>query len=222
MPASIVKSNNKLLLYYTGWNRNLSTSYKLSIGIAISHNNGLTFERLFNGPILDRNMHDPIWVAQPYVIKEKNIWKMWYLSACDIKMINDHPEPFYNVKYAESKNGINWERKNIICIGINPEKDLHAIGRPFVFKEDGIYKMFHSNRSAIDYRIDSKRSYRLCYSESINGLDWEKKPFYLNKKGIPWVKEMDTYASFYKYKNQKKLILNGNGFGKSGFGYAHN
>ena len=31
---------------------------------------------------------------------EKDVWKMWYLSCEKIEIINHHPEPFYNIKYA--------------------------------------------------------------------------------------------------------------------------
>ena len=35
-----------------------------------------------------------------------------------------------------------------------------------------------------------------------------------------WDSEMLEYASVKKYKNKYYMIYNGNGFGKTGFGYA--
>src|SRR5690606_24318197 len=70
MPAWFVENNGKLYLYYTAWNKSVEASYRLSIGIAVSDDNGLTFSKMFKGPIMDRSAFDPIWVGQPCVLKE--------------------------------------------------------------------------------------------------------------------------------------------------------
>jgi hypothetical protein len=180
----------------------------------------VTFERMFNGPILDRSIHDPIWVGQPCVMVEDGIWRMWYLSCEKIEYINNHPEPFYNVKYAESNDGINWVRKNQICIGFDDFID--AIGRPCVFKESGTYKMFYSYRNAHGYRNDLNKSYRIGYAESADGISWERKDEMIDlKKNLSdWENVMQEYCTTYVHNNKRYLVYNGNGFGQSGFGYA--
>lgn len=220
MPSCLVENNNKVFLYYTGWNKSQTASYRLAVGIAVSLDNGLTFKRLFDGPILDRDTNDFVWVGQPWVLKQNKIWKMWYLSCSKIELINNRPEPFYNVKYAESLDGINWDRKNITCIDFNPSKNIDSIGRPCVFLENGIYKMFHSNRSAFNYRDNSDNSYKIAYSESTNGKDWCRKEFLLDRNMANWITEMNCYSSLYFCKGRKIMLLNGSGFGKTGFGYA--
>lgn len=220
MPSWFLNHQDKLYLFYTAWNKSETASYRLSIGIAESTDNGISFNRLFNGPILDRSIHDPIWVGQPCVMIENGTWRMWYLSCEKIEYINEHPEPFYNVKYAESKNGILWERKNKICIGF--DFFIDAIGRPCVYKENGIYKMLYSYRNAHGYRNDPTKSYRIGYAESNDGIDWVRKDemIDLKKNATDWESVMQEYCTTYVHKDKRYLVYNGNGFGQSGFGYA--
>ncbi|MCP4521844.1 MAG: hypothetical protein GY827_09185 [Cytophagales bacterium] len=221
MPSWFLEHEGKIYLYYTAWNKSATASYILSIGLAISEDQGLTFQKQFEGPLLDRGHYDPIWVGQPCVLKDEGIWKMWYLSCQKIEYIDNHPEPFYNVKYAESNDGIHWERKEITCIDFIPG-DIDAIGRPCVYKEDGIYKMLHSNRGANSYRVDKTKSYRIGYSESNDGKSWIRKDEEagIEKSEIGWDSEMNEYCTTYVHDGKRYLIYNGNGFGQSGFGYA--
>lgn len=221
MPSWIVKDDDRLLLYYTGWNRSEEASYRLSIGVAASNDNGVAFQKLYPGPILDRSKFDPIWVGQPCVIKENDSWKMWYLSCEKIEIINGHPEPFYNVKYAYSENGMDWIRNNDVCIDFEPGK-IDAIGRPCVFKENDTYKMFHSNRKAVGYRSDKAAGYRIGYSESKDGIHWKRLDDIvgIEKSEEGWDSIMNEYCTTYKFEGKRYLIYNGDGFGASGFGYA--
>lgn len=221
MPSWFLNHDGKLYLYYTGWNKSTSASYRLSIGLAVSEDDGITFSKMFQGPILDRNINDPVWVAQPCVRIENGLWKMWYLSCEKIEVIEEHPEPFYNVKYATSKDGVFWKRDNEVCIDFEFGK-VDAIGRPCVYKEEGIYKMLHSNRRALNYRTDRNASYSIGYSESQDGIHWNRLDSLvgISQSESGWDSEMNEYCTTYTHKGRRYLIYNGNGFGASGFGYA--
>jgi len=220
MPAWFLQDGDRILLYYTGWNTSKTASYRLSIGLAESFDNGLTFARIFNGPILDRGIFDQIWVGQPCVLKDDKEWKMWYLSCTKINYIDNHPEPFYNVKYATSNDGINWHKTGNICIDYDDFTD--AVGRPSILIDSGIYKMFYAFRSATGYRDDISKSYRLGYAESIDGINWVRKDceIGIDKSPNGWDSEMITYAHVIEINNKKIMFYNGNGFGTSGFGVA--
>lgn len=219
MPSSIVNFEEKKYLYYIGWNPQVTVSYRLSIGLAISED-GVNFKKYSLGPILDRDKHEPFFNTAPNVIIDKGIWKMWYVSCTGWKNIKDWPEPFYLIRYAESKDGINWERKNVECIGY--DDFTHAIGKPCVFKKDDMYHMVYSYRNSVDYRIDSEKSYRLGYATSNNGIDWERKDNEIELKhpSEDWESIMQEYSTTYIHKGKRYLIYNGNSFGKTGFGYA--
>ena len=85
-----------------------------------------------------------------------------------------------------------------------------------------MYRMLYSYRSAKDYRSDPRQSYRLGYAESVDGINWVRKD---NEVGIErskngWDSEMIEYCHVYEHKGKKHMLYNGNGFGRSGFGYA--
>ncbi len=223
MPSWFVKRpNGEIWLYYTGWNK-VPNTYRLSIGLAVSDDGGLTFKKMFRGPVLDRNIHDPIWAAMPSVmVEDDGSWKMWYISCQKWEFIHGIPEPYYRCHSAISQDGIHWEVNKTPAIEF--DEFLDAVGRPSVIKEDGIYKMYYSYRNALDYRTDPKYSYRLGYAESTDGINWVRKDHLVgiarseNPEDFDY--QMMNYAHYYPMGNKKYLFYNGNGFGKSGFGYA--
>lgn len=222
MPSWFLKVEDRVFLYYTAWNRSVEASYRLSIGLATSEDNGVTFKKMFRGPIMDRSTNDPIWVGQPCILRDEGLWRMWYLSCEKIEIINNRPEPFYNVKYATSIDGINWKRENKICIDFEQGK-TDAIGRPCVWKYKDKYYMFHSNRLANGYRENKDASYRIELSESLNGVDWSRvENFSFKKSGADeWDGIMNEYTSVIETEKEGEyyVFYNGNGFGASGFGY---
>lgn len=220
LPVRTADGAEEIWLYYTGWNKSETASYRLGIGLAISRDGGLTFERKFVGPLLDRSIYDPVWVAQPCVMRDGDQWRMWYLSCTKIEVINGHPEPFYDVKYAESSDGIDWHRTGRVCIGYDEFTD--AIGRPTIYKDGGLYKMYFSYRNATNYRTDVERSYRIGYAESADGLTWERNDHLagIARSAEGWDATMMDYCHIFRHQNEWTMLYNGNGFGASGFGYA--
>jgi len=221
MPSWPIKKDGIVYMFYTGWNLSTTVPYRNSIGLAISEDNGVSFKKPYPGPILDRSPYEPFFCATPCVIIENKIWRMWYLSCVKWKIYKDRAEPSYNIKYAESKDGITWYREGITCIDFK-SIDEGAIARPSVLKENGIYKMWYSKRSIIDYRKITRKSYKIGYAESNDGIKWKRLD---NEAGIEvsdsgWDSEMTAYPFVYMHKKQKYLLYNGNGFGRSGFGYA--
>ena len=224
MPSWIVNYNGMKYMYYIGWNPQVTVSYRLSIGLAISTDGGNTYTKYSKGPICDRSKEEPYFNTAPCVLIINNIWKMWYISCTGWEFINNYPEPKYHVKYAESDDGINWNKTGLVCIDYDTEAE--AIGRPTVLFENGKYKMWFSYRKISNYRSDKQSSYRIGYAESADGINWTKK----NQKSKidisqndNWDCEMITYSHVIlneKLDNNLTMFYNGNGFGKSGFGYA--
>ncbi len=208
-PSWVVNYNGKKYLYYIGWNKASTVRMGLIMGLAISEDNGLTFHRYSSAPILERTDKEPYAIlTAPCVLFDKDIWKMWYVSG--IGWVN--PDlPRYNIKYAESNDGIKWDRKGIVCIDF--KVDENALARPCVIKENGIYKMWYS------YKGDN---YRIGYAESRDGITWGR----LDKQaGIDVSKsghdsEMIEYAFVFNHKGKKYMLYNGNDYGKEGIGLA--
>lgn len=220
MPSWIVNFGAKKYLYYIGWNPQVTVSYRLSVGLAISEDGGKNFEKYSHGPICDRSVDEPYFNTAPCVLLDGEKWKMWYVSCTGWKEINGWPEPCYHVKFAESNDGINWERTGHVCIDY--DNFAQAIGRPCVYKEDNIFKMLYSYRGATNYRTDRNQSYRIGYAESADGVDWTRKDDLagIDRSEQGWDADMIEYCFVHSLPNRKTLLYNGNGFGQSGFGYA--
>jgi len=221
MPSCIVTHNKMKYLYYVGWNIGASIRYRVSGGLAVSKDQGQVFTKISDGPILDRNIVDPYAIGNVSILKENNIWRMWYMSYNKWEIVNGITEPFYNIKYAESSDGINWNRTGRVCIDFKNKQEA-GIARPHVIKEGGIYKMFYCFRTAVNYRSDKSESYCIGYAESNDGLVWTRKDknVGIETSSNGWDSEMIAYPYIYKHNKKTYMFYNGNGFGKSGFGYA--
>ena len=219
--SAVVRNGDKVYMYFIGWNPSTTVHTRNAIGLAISEDNGKTFKRAYDGAVLDRTKDEPYYTGAVDVIKENETsWKMWYTSGSEWKIINNKPEIFYHIKYAISDNGIDWKRDNIMAIP--PENDFEATARPSVIKEDGIYKMWYSSRSLINFRTDMKNGYRGGYAESKDGIKWTRMDdkFTLQLSPHGWDSEAIAYPYVIKINNKLVMFYNGNGFGKTGFGYA--
>lgn len=210
-PGNIVRAENKTLLYYTGWNLTVTVPMNNSIGVAEMDAEG-NFNRYGDGPILTRCLHEPYSCASPFVMYENGKYRMWYASKDKWEMENDQPKHFYNIKYAESLDGISWERNGHIAIDYEGENQ-YAFGRPFILKEEGIYKMWYAFRG--EY-------YVIGYAESLDGLNWVRKD---TEVGIDvseegWDSEMIEYPCIFDCNGKRYMVYNGNGYGKSGIGLA--
>lgn len=221
MPSWIVNDGPVKYLYYTGWNTGLTVPYRNSIGLAVSNDGGRTFSRMFDGPILERTHHEPHFCAVPCVIVENEKWRTWYLSGVGWVMHHGKPEPRYHIKYAESADGINWERQGVVAIDFE-SADEAGIVRPSVMKTNGLYQMWYSYRGLDDYRTSKEQSYRIGYAESEDGIRWTRKDKLagLDVSETGWDSEMLAYPYVYEHQGRKYMVYNGNGFGRSGFGYA--
>lgn len=215
MGCQILNIKGKKYLYYIGWNKAVNVPFKNAIGLAISEN-GKIFEKFSCGPILDRSIYDPCFVASLCVIQEKGKYKMWYLSCVDWKLLSNSVTHFYHIKYAESIDRINWKREGIVAIDFK-YKNEHAISVPRVIKEDGIYKMWYS------YRAGPKSlTYRIGYAESLDGIKWTRKDeeVGLDVSDSGWDSEMICYPYIFDHNGKRYMLYNGNGYGKTGFGLA--
>jgi len=220
MPSWIVNHQNKKYLYYIGWNVKVSVPYHLSIGLAVSEDEGRSFAKVSEGPLLDRSIDEPFFNTAPCVHREEDRWRMWYVSCTGWETAAERAEPRYHVRYAESTDGIHWQRTKHVCIDYTSETD--AIGRPCVYKQHGRYSMLYSYRDVWGYRGDRAQSYRLGYAESPDGIAWTRRDEEagIERSTSSWDSEMMEYCYLYHYRDRSYLFYNGNGFGKTGFGYA--
>ena len=217
--AEVVEVGDEIWLYYTGWDRGTTVTYRLAVGLAISRDGGRTFHKAYHGPVLDRTNLEPFLTCSPVMVRENGRWHAWYGSGIGYHATEGKYEPQYIIKYATSSNGIDWERPNITCI--KPKSELESNTRPSVIKINNTYHMWFSYRDANDFR-GGTGSYRIGYASSTDRINWDRDD---SRAGIDvseegWDSALITYPYVKKIRDRYLMFYNGNGFGASGFGYA--
>jgi predicted GH43/DUF377 family glycosyl hydrolase len=207
--SCIIEIDNKKYLYYLGWNLGITVPWRNSIGLAIENADG-GFTRNSLAPLLDRNDADPYSISYPFILFDEGIYRMWYGS--NLNWGSKQEEMAHLIKYAESNDGVNWKREGRIALNFKNEEE-YAMSRPFVIKENGIYKMWYSYRG---------KAYRIGYAESTDALNWIRKD---EEAGIDvseegWDSETVEYPFIFDHENERYMLYNGNAYGKTGFGLA--
>ena len=216
MPCSVVTSDDgRQFLYYVGWNPRSTTRYSFYSGLAISDDGGQSFNRFSRAPILERTNQEPFVNASPWVIRDAGVWRMYYVSGEGWI----HPDlPRYNIKYAESTDGYNWNREGKICVDFNYQGE-HALARPCVVKTHSDYQMWFSFKGA-DY--DLAHNYRMGFASSKDGIHFNRN----DSLGGPspstsgWDSEMIAYGCVFSCNGRRYMLYNGNTYGEAGMGLA--
>lgn len=214
VPCAVTKRDGKLYLYYAGYQLGHRVRFLAFAGLAISEDGGNYFVRYSKVPILDRTENELLFRVIHSIMFEDNVWKTWYGGGSEFIQGDTTTLPVYDIRYLESKDGVNFDKKGKVCLGMRGV-DEYRIGRPYVIKSGKIYRMFYATAT-------KSKGFRLGYAESRDGIDWERKD---EKIGIDvsesgWDSQMISYPSVIRYKDRVYLFYNGNDYGKDGFGYA--
>lgn len=198
--------------YYSGMMLGVTVPFYFYLGLAISHDGGRSFNKLSASPLLGRNHVDPYLTGHACVIQDSGLWRMWYVSGQRWEIENDRPKHYYHIKYAESKDGVDWDRTGVVCIDFS-SKDEYAIARPSVLKDGGVYRMWYSYRGP---------TYRIGYAESADGITWQRKDAQvgIDVSESGWDSEMIEYAHVFDHRGERYMLYNGNGYGRTGIGLA--
>lgn len=220
MPSCIIENHGELWLYYIGWNaRAEGARYHNEIGIAVSTDGGETFERKFDGPVIGRSLTEPGLAVMPFVMFQ-NWFRMWYQSATGWEKIGDRYEPVYVIKYADSVDGVNWNRLPEQCVKSN--FPLEAFSRPAVTFAGDTYHMWYCYRGSEDYR-DGAGAYRIGYAQSKDGINFLRcdalAGIDVGAEG-EWDSKQVCYPAVVKIDDRLIMFYNGNGFGQTGIGWA--
>ena len=210
--SCLVRDGDATLLYYTGWSLGVTVPFYLAVGLAASEDGGRTFERVSRAPILDRSSADPYLTASPFVLRDGGLWRMWYVSGVGWEHVDGVPRHRYNLRYAESDDAVSWRRGDHVALDF-ADVGEYAFGRPCVVKEGGRYRMWFCARGV---------DYRLAYAESEDGLRWTRadEGAGLDASEDGWDSEMIAYPYVFDHDGERHLLYNGNGYGRTGIGYA--
>lgn len=208
---SVVRTGDRLLMYYTGWIKGVHVPWYNDLGLAVSLNE-LSFERVTRAPVLPRGDLDYLGIGSSCVIKDGEFWHMWY-TRFDRWGIdaNDHPH-YYNIKHAHSKDGLLWKGDEGICIDFQDSKE-YAIAKPCVLKIAGKFVMWYSYRG---------NAYSPGLAISDDGFNWTRidERVGIGASLTGWDAEMLCYPHVYDAGRHFYMFYNGNQYGVQGLGLA--
>jgi len=206
----------KFHMYYAGFELGTQIRYRLLTGLAISEDGGNTFNRFSSTPVLERSDAELYFRCGPYCLADTDKFRLWYVAGSDWVDLEGKFMPVYDIRYAESDDGIIWPSHGEVQVAIT-EQDEHGFGRPCIIRKgNGGFRMFYSVRRR------SFGAYRLGYAESADGRTWTRMDENLNLDVTPGSFDSDAimYAAPIEIEGKLYLFYNGNNFGYDGFAVA--
>lgn len=214
-PAHASVIDNKIYLYYTGFQKGDKIPHYNFGGLAVSED-GETFTRVSEAPVLDRKDEGLLVRAGQSVFVENCVFRTVYSCGNGFVFVGGKERPTYDVCYQESFDGLEYKSIGRKIVEANHCVE-HGLGRPQIIKINEDYFVFYTRRMLdMNYFLGCARS-KDCINwdkdedifdqvtHSIDGFDSEMIYF----PSILYVPPLDKYLLFYC----------GNGFGKTGFGY---
>ena len=222
-PINVLKEQGRVLAFTTGWNRKVSVSVDAAIGLAVSHDDGLTFQKHGTGPVMAAALREPFLIGDAFVQRIDGEYHMWYIFGTKWKSFtpSEPPDRVYKIAHATSEDGVNWRRnaRPIIPNRLN-EDECQAL--PTVFLRDSRYHMYFCYRQAHGFRELSSHAYRIGYAYSADLATWQRDDAAagIDVSTDGWDSQMQCYPHTFEHNGQIFMLYNGNEFGKSGFGVA--
>ena len=204
LPSCLVQNGEETLLYYIGFKPGGTTRMDLYGGLARRGRGESVFSRVSRAPILERNQVNPYINTAPFVVRDGNIWRMYYVAGTEWV----HADlPRYHIEMATSDNGYDWDRKGDVAIAFAPGEN--ALARPFVYHDGTQWVMWFASKGD---------AYRAQLAHSADGVNWTRI------EGGPGLEpcpdgpdsEMVEYFVVLTHKDQRFVYYNGNDYGRGG------
>jgi hypothetical protein len=222
-PINIVRDQQRIVAFTSGWSRRVSVPVETAIGLAVSHDDGASFERIGAGPVMGPTSREPFLVGDPFVIIRDGRWHMWYIfgTRWAPATSSEGPARVYKIAHATSSDGLSWERDSrLIVSDVLGADECQAL--PTVLEHQDAWHMYFCFRHASDFRTNRDRGYRLGYARSTDLQHWvrDDRAAGIDVSDSGWDSDMLCYPHVFWCGDQAFMLYNGNEFGRGGFGVA--
>lgn len=221
-PFSAFRHENRVWAYTNGWSRRKSVSVDTGIGLATSDDDGATFHKHGDGPVLTASLHEPFLVCDPFVRVYDGVFHMWYIYGTGWRVFEPGHEPdrTYVIAHATSADGIDWTKEGRPIIPQRYPEECQAL--PSVLRIGSRYHMIFCHRDSFGFRTDREKAYRIGMAWSDDLVNWTRDDEHTGIAVTPgaWDGDMMCYPHIFAIGERICLLYNGNEFGRSGFGLA--
>jgi hypothetical protein len=211
VPSAVIQHENKIYLFYAGYQLGGKVRFKVFGGLAVSEDGGATFIRCSRTPVFERTSKETLFRVPHTVLFENGCWKAWYGGGDHFIGGQDKSLPAYDIRYIESETPYKFDGDGHIVLETSGNE--YRLGRPYVIKNFGTYYMF--------YGYSSENSpYKLGYAISTDLNNWSRQD---NDIGVElsefgWDSEMMAYPCILQFNDKTYMFYNGNNYGEDGFG----
>ena len=223
-PMNVLRHGDKVYGYTCGWSRRTSVSVETSVGLVVSVDEGLTFRKIGDGPILTSSLNEPFLVGDAFVQIHGDLFHMWYIFGTAWKRSAEFaaPERTYKIGHAVSRDSVSWEKeeaRQIIPDRLNSDESQAL---PTVAHIGDRYHMLFCYRQSTDFRANKDRGYRLGHAWSDDMSRWTRDDagVGIDVSAEGWDSDMLCYPHLFECEGRTYLLYNGNEFGRHGFGIA--
>ncbi|WP_341863908.1 hypothetical protein [Gymnodinialimonas sp. 57CJ19] len=209
-------SDNKLRMYYVGFQLVEKAKFLAFTGVAESHSRFESFERLQPTPILDRAPQAPFINALHSIERSSQGYRAWISCGQQWQMIDGTAYPQYNCWTVTSRDGVIFDMRQSVKI-LDVTGSEYRIGRPRAHRlHDGTYEL----------RVTSdtwERRYSSNLARSEDGIHFVRTQIDELPRGPigSWDSDMTCYpARIDTWSGLSFIFYNGNGMGRTGVGVA--
>ncbi len=219
-PVSVIRYENQIRAYFAGWTRCESVPFNAAIGVAISNDNGDSFERIGEGPILSYTPDEPFLLGSPRIRRFNGTWYLWYVAGKRWIKTSSRPEPVYKIRSATSSDGFSWRRGGVDLIEDKLGED-ECQAAADVIERAGRFHMFYSYRRSQGYK-GKDGGYRTGYAVSDDLVEWKRIDELAGTEvsAEGWDSEMVNYCHVFGLDGETYMIYQGNEMGRTGIGLA--
>ena len=224
VPSCAIRVGTQVWLYYFGLHLRHEVRAAGAIGLVVS-DDGLNFRRTHAGPVLGTGPLDPFLVGSMCVTSGATGYRMWYASGTTWlqAQADAQPDPACGIRLTRSADGRFWSTDTTAVIDPSEPAEV-GLARPWIVASSGGNHLYYSRRGS-DYREGGKSPYQMARvpMDPATGLvAGTGTP--LEFQNPPQAGDFDSWMQAYScvLPSGPDLIMvyNGNGFGKTGIGWA--
>lgn len=152
------ENSNQFIMWYVASQNGGTSNYQIYRAVSID---GINWNNSPTSPVYINTSWNNSYISAPFVLKETNDYKMWYIS----KGSGD-----WKLGLASSTDGINWTDNLINPVLISDKYwEGNQIGGVFVKFENDNYKLYYGTNDGLN-NIKTN----ISYATSLDGINWNK------------------------------------------------
>lgn len=206
----LVEAEGTLYLYYVGWLQGHRVAMHHGIGVATATGWDQPFIKRSRAPILPLTDAEPLGSASCCVLYGgPGQWRMFYTAFLEWRAEEAGPKHYYSVRETTSEDGLSWSTDTKPAIN-HRSADEYALGKPC---------LTHENGREVLYFVARGERYQIWRAEK-HGSTWVRDHTAVAIPTTGFDVEMQAYPVIWQHNGADILLYNGNGYGRSGLGWA--